>query len=82
MRVTLYGDSIRHFDNELAFERHHRNQQLPTNSMLSQNDSNTKMFLVIGVLVIIGAICFYYYSLEAQKKIGQETEDENTSMDV
>lgn len=82
MKVIHYGDSIRHFDNELAFDRHQRNQQLPTKSVLSQNDSNSKMFLVIGVVVIIGAICFYYYSLEAQKKKGQDTEDENTSMDV
>ncbi|QGW28884.1 hypothetical protein [Phnomibacter ginsenosidimutans] len=82
MKVIHYSNSIRHFDNELAFERHQRNQQQPTNSTAWQNDSNTNMFLVIGVVLIIGAIWYYYYSLEAQKKIGQETEDENTSMDV
>lgn len=71
MRITLYGDYVRHFDNELAFERHQRTQNLPTNSTASQNDSNTNMFLVIGVVVVIGAICFYYYSLEAQKKKGK-----------
>lgn len=71
MRVTLYGDSIRHFDNEMSFERHQRNLQLPTNTTLSQDDSNSNMFLVIGVVVVIGAICFYYYSLEAQKKKGK-----------
>lgn len=82
MKVIHYSDSIRHFDNEVAFERHQRNQQLPTNSMLSHNGSNTNLFFLLGVVVIIGAICFYYYSLEAQKKKGQETEDENISMDA
>ena len=71
MRITLYGDYVRHFDNELAFEQHQRTQNLPTKSTASQNDSNSKIFLVIGVVVVIGAIWYYYYSLEAQKKKGK-----------
>lgn len=82
MKVIYYGDGITHFYNELAFEQHQRTQNLPTNTKLSQNDSNSKMFLVIGLVVAIGAIWYYYYSLEAQKKKGQQTENENTSMDV
>lgn len=82
MKVIHYGNSIRYFDNELVFEKHQRTQNLPTNSAASQNDSNSKMLLVIGVVVIIGAICFYYYNLDAQKQKGPDTEGENTSMDV
>ena len=71
MKVIHYGNSIRYFDNELVFEKHQRTQNLHTNSTATQNDSNSKIFLVIGVAVVIGAIWYYYYSLDAQKKKGK-----------
>lgn len=68
MKVLYYGDSIRHFENELAFDKFVGQGYSSDQSSTNDNELDQKLFIGIGLLILMGAVGFYYYNLKKQRE--------------
>jgi len=68
MRVLYYGDSIRQFENELAFDKFVGLEYSSDHSSINDNGLDPKLLISIGLLLIIGAAGFYYYNMKKQRE--------------